>query len=102
MEGSAPLLVPQKAPTTDASSRTARSGPTPPAVVTAIVPLIDQVRDALREARELYHGTAQADPLLGLAKRLDEPLRIAVVGPAGSGTSTLAEALRRSDRERPR
>ena len=102
VEGSAPLLVPQKAPTTDASSRTARSGPTPPAVVTAIVPLIDQVRDALREARELYHGTAQADPLLGLAKRLDEPLRIAVVGPAGSGTSTLAEALRgaiESDRD---
>lgn len=106
VEGSAPLLAPDTAPRTGTSSGRARSGPRSPAVVTANVPLIDQIRDALREARELYHGTAHAEPLRTLAKRLDEPLRIAVVGPAGSDTSTLAEALRsaiegdRSD-ERP-
>jgi energy-coupling factor transporter ATP-binding protein EcfA2 len=63
-------------------------------VATPGLPLIDQVRDALRTARELYHGTPQAEPLRDLALRLDEPLRVAVAGPPGAGASTLVEALR--------
>ncbi len=65
------------------------------------VPLVDQVRDALRAARELYHGSRKADALRELAERLEEPLRVAVSGPPGAGTSTLVEALRAAlERER--
>ncbi|GAA1212302.1 sensor histidine kinase [Pseudonocardia alaniniphila] len=89
VEGSAPL--PQ--PATELSTEAPAAAPTP-AVAVAGLPLIDQVRDALRTARELYHGTPQAEPLRALAQRLDEPLRVAVSGPSGAGTSTLVEALR--------
>jgi signal transduction histidine kinase len=60
----------------------------------ASIPLVDQVRDALRAARELYHGSQKADALRELAERLEEPLRVGVSGPPGAGTSTLVEALR--------
>ncbi|GAA3108563.1 hypothetical protein GCM10010464_84310 [Pseudonocardia yunnanensis] len=90
VEGSAPLPRPETEPATEVPAAT--SAPTP-AVAVADLPLIDQVRDALRTARELYHGTPQAEPLRALAQRLDEPLRVAVSGPSGAGTSTLVEAL---------
>jgi signal transduction histidine kinase len=57
----------------------------PVAAVAAAVPLLDQVRDAVREARELYHGTALVDAVRVLAERLDAPLRIGVSGGEGSG-----------------
>ncbi len=62
--------------------------------MTACVSLIDQVRDAMRAARELYHGSARAAALRELAERLDEPLRVAVGGPPDAGSTTLVEALR--------
>jgi signal transduction histidine kinase len=91
VEGSAPLPQPATEPPAEAPSPVPVATPT---VAVADLPLIDQVRDALRTARELYHGTPQAEPLRALAQRLDEPLRVAVSGPSGAGTSTLVEALR--------
>ncbi|WP_433285247.1 histidine kinase [Pseudonocardia sp. CA-142604] len=97
VEGSVPLPQPATEPSTEAPAAIAAPAP---AVAVADLPLIDQVRDALRTARELYHGTPQAEPLRALAQRLDEPLRVAVSGPPGAGTSTLVEALRAAaDRE---
>ncbi|MHA6796871.1 ATP-binding protein [Pseudonocardia bannensis] len=55
--------------------------------------LLDQVRDVVSAARELFWGTAYEEQLRMLAERMDEPLRVAVVGPAGIGTSTLVAAL---------
>jgi signal transduction histidine kinase len=99
VEGSAPLPQPATEPSTEAPP-TAPAATPAPAVAMADLPLIDQVRDALRTARELYHGTPQAEPLRALAQRLDEPLRVAVSGPPGAGASTLVEALRAvADRE---
>jgi signal transduction histidine kinase len=98
MEGSAPLPAPAAEPAAGerAPVPSRAGGPriAPPAAVAADVPLIDEVRDALRAARELYHGTPLAEPLRALAEQLDEPVRVAVVGPAGAGASTLVEALR--------
>jgi signal transduction histidine kinase len=91
VEGSAPLPQPASEAAAEAPSPT--GAPARP-VATPGLPLIEQVRDALRTARELYHGTPQADPLRVLALRLDEPLRVAVAGPPGAGASTLVEALR--------
>jgi signal transduction histidine kinase len=55
--------------------------------------LLDDVRTAVRTARDLYHGTPLAGRLQALARFLDEPLRIVVLGPPGASTSALAEAL---------
>ncbi|WP_219414395.1 sensor histidine kinase [Pseudonocardia nigra] len=55
--------------------------------------LLDRVRSTVGTARELYHGTASAGVVRGIAERLDGPLRVAVLGAAGSGASTLVEAL---------
>jgi signal transduction histidine kinase len=52
------------------------------------VPLLDQVGDLVRAAGELYEGTPQASRVRELARRLGDPLRIAVAGPPGAGTST--------------
>ena len=100
VEGSVPLPQPER----DASANgkpevAARPGPAP--VMSGNVALVDQVRDALRAARELYHGSYKADALRELAERMEEPLRVAVSGPPGAGTSTLVEALRAAlERER--
>ncbi|GAA1326341.1 sensor histidine kinase [Pseudonocardia xinjiangensis] len=90
--GSAPLPRPAEEPEADAAA----PGRTGPAVAAAApgLSLIDQVRDALRTARALYHGTCWADPLRALAQRLDEPLRVGVAGPAGADVPALVEALR--------
>ncbi|MHA6616882.1 sensor histidine kinase [Pseudonocardia sp. DLS-67] len=50
-------------------------------------PLIEQVRDAVREARERYRSTARTDAVRVLAERLEAPSRIGV---AGDGSATLA------------
>ncbi|WP_214369542.1 ATP-binding protein [Pseudonocardia sp. H11422] len=75
------------------NGRAARTPAVPQAPVAAGPPLLDQVREAVVAARELYHRTDRGEPLRMLAERLDEPLRIAVVGAAGAGTSTLVAAL---------
>lgn len=59
-----------------------------------IPPLIEQVRDLVREACALYGDEPAAAPVRRLADQLDAPLRICVSGPAGSGVTTLTEALR--------
>jgi signal transduction histidine kinase len=63
--------------------------PRPSVAVAAALPLLDQVRDAVREARELYQGTARVDAVRVLAERLDAPLRIGVAG----GLSGLVQVL---------
>ncbi|MHA6630527.1 ATP-binding protein [Pseudonocardia sichuanensis] len=60
LEGSLPLPEPA-----------ARPAPRPPASTGS--PLLDQVRDAVREARELYPVGVQAGALRALAERLDDP-----------------------------
>jgi hypothetical protein len=58
----------------------------------------DTARDGLRNAVELYHEHYRHDPepagwLNRQLERFDDPLRIAVAGPPGSGKSTLINAL---------
>ncbi|OLT09073.1 hypothetical protein BJF90_44580 [Pseudonocardia sp. CNS-004] len=72
VEGSVPVPHPV------AASPTSRDGGE------AAGSLVDQVRDALREARERYRGTARADVVRALAERLDAPLQIGVSGDDGS------------------
>jgi signal transduction histidine kinase len=55
--------------------------------------LLEQVRAAVRAARDLYHATPHAEPLQELAERLDQPLRVAVVGPPGPEVPLLIERL---------
>ncbi|GAA0920642.1 hypothetical protein GCM10009559_03310 [Pseudonocardia zijingensis] len=93
VEGSVPLPPAVAGPGADSTPAEAPEPPAPGAraVAAAPVPLVDQVRDAVRDARELYHGTARAEQLRLLAERLDAPLRIAVTGEAGR--SALVHAL---------
>jgi signal transduction histidine kinase len=93
VEGSAPLRAPESEPS-EAAAGGSGFRPGAVALMTPSVSLIDQVRDAMRAARELYHGSARAAALRELAERLDEPLRVAVGGPPGAGSTTLVEALR--------
>ncbi|HVL85381.1 MAG TPA: hypothetical protein VM367_13990, partial [Pseudonocardia sp.] len=51
------------------------------------------VRDLMALARAAYPDGAGREPLGALARRLGEPVRIAVLGPAESGVSTLVAAL---------
>ncbi len=90
VEGSAPLRLPTPEPDTRTSVRVR---PAVAAAMTAGPALVDQVRDALRAARELYHNTRHAEELRELAERLDQPLRVSVSGPPGCGVSTLVAAL---------
>jgi signal transduction histidine kinase len=59
----------------------------------AVSGLLDDVRTAVRTARETYSGTAVARQLESLERSLGEPLRIVVTGPPGAPVSALAEAL---------
>jgi signal transduction histidine kinase len=94
VEGSVPLPESATEPAA-AAVPPGSAGATPRAGAPAAVgvALLDEVRDAVRVARELYPGTRYANTLRALAERLDEPLRIAITGPPGCGTSTLVEAL---------
>ncbi|GAA5110525.1 ATP-binding protein [Pseudonocardia adelaidensis] len=76
VEGSVPVPLPA-----------ARDAKGQPAAVGPAQPLIDQVRDAVREARERYRSTARADAVRVLGERLDAPLRIGV---AGDGSAAFA------------
>lgn len=55
--------------------------------------LLDRTRAVLARAGELYRGTDHTDRLAELARRLDEPLRVAIAGRTKAGKSTLLNAL---------
>jgi hypothetical protein len=55
--------------------------------------LVERTRALLARAVDVYRGTAHADRLKALQERMDEPLRVAVVGRVKSGKSTLLNAL---------
>lgn len=55
--------------------------------------LIDDTRNALAHAAQLYAGTSAAPRLKALRERLDDPLRVAIAGRIKSGKSTLLNAL---------
>ncbi|HYX93546.1 MAG TPA: ATP-binding protein [Geodermatophilus sp.] len=55
--------------------------------------LFDRVRTLVRSARDLYHGSPRADRLHALARALDGPPRIAVVGPPVPAVAALTEGL---------
>ncbi len=92
VEGSAPVRAPEPERPDAEAGPGFRAGAA--ALMNSSVSLLDLVRDALRAARELYHGSPRAAALRELAERVDEPLRVAVGGPPGAGSSTLVEALR--------
>ncbi len=80
VEGSVPLPAP-------AADRAPASGaPVGPG-------LFDRVRTLVRSARDLYHGSPEAERLQALARSLDEPLRIAVTGPPVPAVDVLALGL---------
>ncbi len=84
VKGAVPLGLPRP--------RWTASGPVPP--------LIDQVRDVLRQACTLYGDAPAAADVRRLADQLDAPVRISLSGPPGSGITTLAEALRAAFQQR--
>ena len=65
-----------------------------------VVPAVDEptslagrVRELVRAARVAYHGSPAEGRLAELARRLDEPVRIAVLGTVDDGRRMLVEAL---------
>ena len=55
--------------------------------------LAGRVRELVRAARVAYHGSPAEGRLAELARRLDEPVRIAVLGTVDDGRRMLVEAL---------
>src|SRR5690606_31682359 len=55
--------------------------------------LLERTRRALARATDVYRGTDAGHRLAELARRLDEPLRVAVAGRIKAGKSTLLNAL---------
>lgn len=55
--------------------------------------LLDRTRGVLKQAIEVYRGTAHDARLTSIRNRLDEPLRVAVAGRIKAGKSTLLNAL---------
>jgi GTPase SAR1 family protein len=55
--------------------------------------LLADVRSALQTAAQAYAGTPGAAEVTELARRLDEPLRVAIAGKVKAGKSTLLNAL---------
>lgn len=55
--------------------------------------LREQVVELVREARQVLADSPASSALSGIAQRLDEPLRVAVVGRVKAGKSTLLNAL---------
>ena len=95
VSGSVPLPAPVVTSPADPTPVAAGAGirPAAPAVAAEVThPLIDQVRDAVREARERYRNTAHAEAVRVLAERLDVPLRIGVSGDR-DGSVALRPAL---------
>ncbi|MBV9920617.1 MAG: hypothetical protein JOY78_07170 [Pseudonocardia sp.] len=66
----------------------------------SIPPLVDQVRDVLRQACSLYDDPSPSAEVRRLADQLDAPIRIAISGSPGSGVTTLVEALRAAFQQR--
>ncbi|MFK7916640.1 MAG: dynamin family protein [Ilumatobacter sp.] len=55
--------------------------------------LVDQTRDILGQAEQVFAGTPQLDEVVRLRDRLDAPLRVAIAGKVKAGKSTLLNAL---------
>jgi signal transduction histidine kinase len=62
-------------------------------LVTSKQPVLDQVRKVVREARELYEGSAESARLRELQAQLDEPPQVGMVGPARAGNVHRAGVL---------
>jgi hypothetical protein len=56
-------------------------------------PLLEQTRALLVEADRVYGGTPAGERLREAARRLDDPLRVAIAGKVKAGKSTLLNAL---------
>jgi hypothetical protein len=56
-------------------------------------PLLDSVRDLMRQAARVYAGGPAMPELRAATLRLDEPLRVALAGRIKAGKSTLLNAL---------
>ncbi|MGY1679175.1 sensor histidine kinase [Geodermatophilus sp. SYSU D01176] len=82
VEGWVPVPAPDPAP-----------GRTPAAAPPVGPGLFDRVRTVVRSARDLYHGSPEAEGLQALARSLDGPFRIAVVGPPVPAVAALADGL---------
>lgn len=96
MEGIVPL--PEEARTIIATREESRSEKQPSAVVSTESSLLNQVRRVIRETHRA-NGDAGGDQWLHeLRTRLDEPMRVGIVGPARIGKSTLVSALRDQQR----
>lgn len=82
----------------DAQPRATGTHPLPDALVTSTVtskqPVLNQVREVLREARELYDGSAESGRLRDLQAQLDEPPREELAGPARPGNDPRSGALK--------
>ena len=55
--------------------------------------LVEQTRDVLTHAEQVFAGTSSLDEVRHLRDRLDEPLRVAIAGKVKAGKSTLLNAL---------
>lgn len=55
--------------------------------------LVDQTRDVLGHAEQVFAGTPALDEIVRLRDRLDAPLRVAIAGKVKAGKSTLLNAL---------
>ena len=63
-------------------------------LVTGRQPVLNQVREVLREARALYDGSAESARLRKLQAQLDEPPPVGIAGPARAGNAHRAGALK--------
>jgi signal transduction histidine kinase len=73
---------------------TAGAGAPTDVLVTNRQPVLDQVREVLREARELYDGSAESARLRELQAQLDEPPQAGIVGLGQAGNVHRAGALK--------
>ena len=76
------------------TTATADTGTPTGVLVTGKQPMLDQVREIVREARGLYDGSAESARLHELQTQLDEPPRVGMVGPARAGNVHQAGALK--------
>ncbi|OZM79322.1 ATP-binding protein [Pseudonocardia sp. MH-G8] len=81
-------------PVADAGALRPRAAPDAAGEATA--GLVDQVREAVREARERYGGTEHLGAVRALAERLDAPLRVGVYG---DGSAALVPVLAAPDED---
>ena len=99
----APVIEPAPVPQPEPVPEAPVIGPVPVSVAVLdgpVVPAVDEptslagrVRELVRAARVAYHGSPAEGRLAELARRLDEPVRIAVLGTVDDGRRMLVEAL---------